>query len=75
LTVSPAIAAMINNNTNSQTFIEPSAANVPAANSNESPGKNGVMTNPVSIKITAKKDGIRPHPILIDDVRHVFIKM
>jgi hypothetical protein len=37
-------------------FIAPIAAMAPAANSIESPGKNGVTTNPVSIKIIKKKN-------------------
>ena len=36
---------------NNQKFIFPIAANVPAAKINESPGKNGKKTKPVSQKI------------------------
>ena len=34
---------------------QPKAANVPAANSSESPGRNGVTTSPVSQKMIAKR--------------------
>ena len=36
-----------------QTFNAPSDAKVPAAKSNESPGRKGMMTNPVSTKMTS----------------------
>ena len=36
-------------------FNLPIAANEPAAKSNESPGNNGIITNPVSAKIIRKR--------------------
>src|SRR5829696_3280326 len=46
------MAAIIVRPSTSQMFKEPSAANVPAANNNESPGRKGVTTKPVSMKMT-----------------------
>jgi len=36
-------------------FIEPRAARAPVANKSESPGRNGVITKPVSAKIMRNK--------------------
>jgi hypothetical protein len=40
---------------NTKTFNEPKAANEPAAKRRESPGKNGVITTPVSRKMIKKR--------------------
>ena len=46
---------MISSMINSQMFNEPSPANVPAAKRSESPGKNGMITNPVSTRMTRNR--------------------
>jgi hypothetical protein len=48
LTASPAIAATASRSITSSTSSAPSAAKVPTAKSRESPGRNGVITSPVS---------------------------
>ena len=55
LAASPKIAAAKSSNTMTWMFMPPMAAIPPAANSSESPGKNGVTTKPVSQKITTNK--------------------
>jgi len=42
------------NANNAARFNDPNAANAPAANNNESPGKNGAIISPVSQKMTMK---------------------
>jgi hypothetical protein len=37
--------------------LESTAASAPTANNSESPGRNGVTTNPVSAKITVNSSG------------------
>ena len=49
------MAAANSSNTMTWMFMPPMAAIPPAANSSESPGKNGVTTKPVSQKITTNK--------------------
>ena len=46
---------MIKTITNLFTSIAPTAATAPATNNKESPGKNGVTTNPVSAKMIRNK--------------------
>jgi hypothetical protein len=51
----PAIAATTSVNASMFTSIAPLAATAPATNRSESPGRNGVTTNPVSAKMIAKR--------------------
>jgi hypothetical protein len=56
--VLPVIAAMISTTDTSgadNVPLESTAASAPAANSNESPGRNGVITKPVSAKMMMKR--------------------
>ena len=70
LSESPVVAAIQNSNINTQWLSElpDRAAMDPAANSNESPGRNGKTTAPVSIKITANRAAYDQPP-------HVFTRL
>ena len=51
------------------------AANIPTANSSESPGRIGVTTSPVSQKMISKQHHIGPHAILGDDLAQVLVEV
>ncbi|MND00919.1 hypothetical protein D3C83_197060 [compost metagenome] len=53
MTASPAIAAPISSTITSRISSTPVAASAPAVNSSESPGRNGQMISPVSMKMMA----------------------
>jgi hypothetical protein len=55
LTVLPRIAAAVSRPSRIQRFISPVAAMAPATKRSESPGRNGVTTKPVSLKMMAKR--------------------
>ena len=53
----------------------PVAASAPAANSNESPGRNGVTTRPVSAKMTAKSPAYDQRAVLRDKISEVNVEV
>ena len=53
----------------------PTAPSAPAANSSESPGRNGVTTNPVSAKITQEEDGVDERSVLGGQFAEVTIQV
>ena len=55
MTASPRIAAVMKVASSVGACREPNAAKAPAANSRESPGRNGVRTRPVSAKTMANR--------------------
>jgi hypothetical protein len=52
---SPDTAAATSSRKVSRTSMAPVAATAPAVKSSESPGRNGQMTSPVSMKMTRKR--------------------
>ena len=51
--------------------LESTAASAPAANSSESPGRNGVTTNPVSANTMAKRMRVDPEAVVAQQLDQV----
>jgi hypothetical protein len=56
------MAAAVNNTITSGRFISPRPHKAPTTNSNESPGRKGITTTPVSTKMMANKSAYTQLP-------------
>ena len=69
------MAATISNTDNRWTFSSPIAVMVLATNNSESPGRNGVMTTPVSRKMIRKKDCVRPKAVFLNQCPEMLVQV